>query len=356
MGWRKALPKKRAKGQPKITTVFAKKKRQRAEDNDSETTAPRGPKPKKKKIIDVDDDDVIFIDRKAGSQIDLTGESPEKEKPGPDFDIPKSEGDKAVEPEFDPDATDDEMPAPAKASPFSFGAKPAAEPTPAPKPASPFSFGGFDGSKPAAKPKPEPEPAPKPVFSIFGVAKPPPPTQDFEAPPYKPFTVTQREDLTAEYKTNTRLDAQRKKTLAKTHEVTEKQLENYWAKIRGVDPSYVKKPPKWTKPEVAPGVPGFGDFPEDALTAIKKAYDEDTSLFAERQKTLAQEHNMELMQVQRYWEKLRDLDPTYERTPRHPPDGTGLERKLAKQQAQRDAKLLVKHQLGVVEPSTKARL
>ena len=43
MGWRKALPKKRAKGQPKITTVFAKKKRQRAEDNASDLRpAPAG--------------------------------------------------------------------------------------------------------------------------------------------------------------------------------------------------------------------------------------------------------------------------------------------------------------------------
>ena len=350
--WRRTLPTTRAPDQPKITTVFAKKKRQRAEDNDSETTAPRGPKPKNEKI-DVDADDDVILDLKKGCQIDLNGESPEKEKPGPDFDIPKSEGDKAVEPEFDPDATDDEMPAPAKASPFSFGDKPAAKPTPAPKPAPPFSFGGFDGSKPAAKPKPEPEPAPKPVFSIFGVAKPPP-KQGFEAPPYKPFTLSQREDITAEYKTNTRLDAQRKKTLAKTHEVTEKQLVNYWEKIRGADSSYVKTTYR-TKPEVAPGLPPLGDLPVEKLKALKKAYDEDPSLSAERQKTLAQENKIKPLQVQYYWEKLRDLDPNYERQKRVC-DGNGLERKLAKKQAERDAKLSLKHQLGVAEPSTKARL
>ena len=108
--WRRTLPTTRAPDQPKITTVFAKKKRQRAEDNDSKTAAPRGPKPKKKEIIDADNDAVI-IETGDRTQIDLTilG-SPEKEKPGPDFDISKSEGNKAVEPKFDPDATDDEMP------------------------------------------------------------------------------------------------------------------------------------------------------------------------------------------------------------------------------------------------------
>ena len=114
----KALPKKREKGQPKIDGFLVKKKK-RVTNNASKTPkaprAPRAPIPKNKKIIDVDadgDGDVILIDHKTGdrTQIDLTGESPEKEKPGPDFDIPKSEGDKAVEPEFDPDATDDEMP------------------------------------------------------------------------------------------------------------------------------------------------------------------------------------------------------------------------------------------------------
>ena len=104
------MPTTRAPDQPKITTVFAKKKRQRAEDNDSKTAAPRGPKPKKKEIIDADNDAVI-IETGDRTQIDLTilG-SPEKEKPDPDFDISKSEGNKAVEPKFDPDATDDEMP------------------------------------------------------------------------------------------------------------------------------------------------------------------------------------------------------------------------------------------------------
>ena len=110
----KALPKKREKGQPKIDGFLVKKKK-RAEDNASKTPkaprAPRAPIPKNAKIIDADGgDDVIFIDRKAGSQIDLTGESPEKEKPDPDFDMAKSEGDKAVEPKVDLDATDDDMP------------------------------------------------------------------------------------------------------------------------------------------------------------------------------------------------------------------------------------------------------
>jgi len=114
----KALPKKREKGQPKIDGFLVKKKK-RVTNNASKTPkaprAPRAPIPKNKKIIDVDvdgDGDVILIDHKTGdrTQIDLTGESPEKEKPGPDFDISKSEGNKAVEPKFDPDATDDEMP------------------------------------------------------------------------------------------------------------------------------------------------------------------------------------------------------------------------------------------------------
>ena len=87
--WRGTLPKTRAPDQPKITTAFAKKKRQRDEDNDSKTTAPRGPKPKNEKI-DADADDVIFTGHKTGCQIDLTGESPEKEKPDPDFDMAKS--------------------------------------------------------------------------------------------------------------------------------------------------------------------------------------------------------------------------------------------------------------------------
>ena len=111
----KALPKKREKGQPKIDGFLVKKKK-RAEDNASKTPkaprAPRAPIPKNAKIIDADGDgdDVIFIDRKAGSQIDLTGESPEKEKPDPDFDMAKSEGDKVVKPEVDLGATDDEVP------------------------------------------------------------------------------------------------------------------------------------------------------------------------------------------------------------------------------------------------------
>lgn len=113
----KALPKKREKGQPKIDGFLVKQKK-RVTNNASKTPkaprAPRAPIPKNEKIIDVDadaDGDVILIDHKTGdrTQIDLTKESPEKEKPDPDFDISKSEGDKAVEPEFDPDATDDEM-------------------------------------------------------------------------------------------------------------------------------------------------------------------------------------------------------------------------------------------------------
>ena len=190
--------------------------------------------------------------------------------------------------------------------------------------------------------EPTPAAAPKPVFSIFGGAKPPP-KQAFKAPPYRSFEDWQREGLAAEYTQNKRLDARRKKALALTYKVEEKQVENYWAKIRGVDPSYVKKPPKWTKPEVAPGVPGFGDLPVDALMAIKGAYDEDTSLFAERQKTLAEENKIQPLQVQYYWEKLRDLDPKYERQTRHSHDGNGQERKLAKREAQRAARLSAKH-------------
>ena len=230
--------------------------------------------------------------------------------------------------------------------------EPTPEAPPAPAKASPFSFGGWE---PAAKPAA----APKRVFSIFDSAKPPPPTQDFKAPPYQTLTDSQREGLTAEYKKDTRLDARRKKTLAKTYEVeSEKKVGSYWEKIRKVDPSYVKTK-TWTKPEVAPGVPAHGDLPVDALTAIKGAYDEDTSLSAERAKTLAQEHKIKPELVERYWEKLKDLDPDYERQT-YIVDGRSDERKKAKQkaerEAQRDARLLAKHQLGVVEPSTKARL
>ena len=92
-------------------------------------------------------------------------------------------------------------------------------------------------------------------------------------------------------------------------------MENYWKKIRGADSSYVqttyRAKPEVAKPEVAPGVPVHGDLPVDALTAIKGAYDEDTSLSAERAKTLAQEHKIEVGQVKHYWEMLRDLDPEY---------------------------------------------
>ena len=105
MGKLKPLPKKREKGQPKIDGFLVKKKK-RVTNNASKTPkAPRAPIPKNKKIIDVDDDDVIFIDHKEGCQIDLTGESPEKEKPKktPElvdgFDLSNSEGNKVVEPE-----------------------------------------------------------------------------------------------------------------------------------------------------------------------------------------------------------------------------------------------------------------
>ena len=248
--------------------------------------------------------------------------------------------------------TPEAPPAPAKASPFSFGAKPAAEPMPAPKPASPFSFGG--GSKPAAKPKPEPEPAPKPVFGIFDGAKPPP-KQDFEAPPYKPFTVSQREGLTAEFIKSSRLDARRKKTLAKTYEVTESQVDNYWKRLKEADSSYVKKHYRTKKPEVATGIPAHGDLPLDALTAIKGAYDEDTSFSTERAEALVRKYNIKLTQVHAYFFKLRQRDPNYQMQT-YIYDGKAQERKLAKRQAQRDAKLSLKHQLGVAEPSTKARL
>ena len=202
---------------------------------------------------------------------------------------------------------------------------------------------------------PAPAAAPKPVFGIFGAAKPPPPTQDFKAPPYRSLEDWQREGITAEFIKDSRLDARRKKTLAKTYEVTESQVDNYWKRLKEADSSYVKKHYRTKKPEVATGIPAHGDLPLDALTAIKGAYDEDTSFSTERAEALVRKYNIKLTQVHAYFFKLRQRDPNYQMQT-YIYDGKAQERKLAKRQAQRDAKLSLKHQLGVAEPSTKARL
>ena len=249
--------------------------------------------------------------------------------------------------------TPEAPPAPAKASPFSSGAKPAAEPTPAPKPALPFSFGDSKAAKP--KPAPAPAAAPRPAFSIFGGPKPPP-TQDFKAPPYRTLEVWQREGLKGEYKKNTRLYG-RKKDLAQKYKCTDNQVDHYWAKLKEADPSYVKDPiavNAHSKPDVAPGVPALGDVPVETLTALVAEYGVDKSLTAERAKALAQKHNMKVEELENYWRrKLRGRDPNLQKQT-YIVDGRSAERQRAKRQDKLESQLSIRRQLDVLDPSMKA--
>ena len=133
-------------------------------------------------------------------------------------------------------------------------------------------------------------------------------------------------------------------------------MNNYWDKMKREDPSYVKTF-TWTKPEVAAGVPAYGNLPLETLTAIVDEYGVDKSLPAERAKALAQKHNLKDTEVVNYWGKLRQRDPNYQ-IQTYVVDGKSDERFKAKARAkarvERESRLSIRRQLDVLEPSMKA--